>query len=125
MKLCQFFLFARRGRSAVVGSALAAATVLSSGCRNGCSLGLSTTITPTDPTIRVGETITPDFVVSSECDGRIQTTQWWQSQDTSIVAADSATGRLTGRAIGTAVVWVYSVTPSTAYRWNTSVRVVP
>lgn len=95
------------------------------GCQNGCSLGLSTTIAPTNPTIRVGQTITPEFLVSSDCDGRIRTTQWWRSQDSSIVVADSATGRLTGKAAGSAVVWVYSITPNDAFKWNTNVLVIP
>jgi len=121
----RFGSLVRKGRFAVLGVALGTTTVVSSGCRNGCSLGLSTTINPTDPTIRVGQTITPEFVVSSECDGRIRTTQWWRSQDTSIVVADSATGRLTGKAPGSTVVWVYSLTPDSSYKWNTNVRVTP
>ena len=107
------------------GLALASATLAFVGCRNGCSLGLSNTIEPANPTLRVGQAITPEFVVSSDCDGRIRTTQWWRSQDTLIVVVDSASGRLTGRAPGSAVVWVQSITPNASYSWNTTVRVTP
>ena len=71
----------------------------------GCTLELQASVTPTQQTLRVGESFTPVAKLLS-CGGRLQLTDTlrWSASDAAIVQVDSVTGRTTGRAPGQTVV---------------------
>ena len=71
----------------------------------GCTLELGMQVTPAEATIAVGQSVTPKLELTS-CGGRKQWTPTvvWLTADTAVASVDSASGRTTGRASGTAQV---------------------
>lgn len=97
-----------------------------SACSAGCELGLSTSVQLASSTIRVGQTLTPEFTVIDDCrGGRISTTQRWWAEDTLVIHVDSATGRVTGRTPGTGILRVRSILPSDMYTSGYHLQVIP
>lgn len=105
---------------------LSVASLFASACSAGCELGLSTSVQLPASVVRVGQTLTPTFTVVDECrGGTIATTQQWWAEDTLVIHVDSATGRVTGRAVGTGILRVRSVLPSDMYTSGFHVQVIP
>ena len=71
------------------------------GVRVPCTRELRTTITPASAILRVGESVTPSFELST-CGGRQQLTDVfrWRSLDSLVVRVDSLSGRATAVAPG-------------------------
>lgn len=90
--------------SIVVVSAVVVATACSSPTE-GCSLDLSATVTPSQQSLPVGQSLTPTATAYG-CSGTkaLQDTWRWTTRDPGIVSVDSLTGRVTGRAPGAASV---------------------
>lgn len=97
--------------------------VLLSSCELGCDPSVTLQILPKDLSVRVGQSVTAEFLVGG-CGKRLNVTPFWSSDNPEIVAIDSLTGVLTGRSPGTAVINVRSLESPGAYRTSTSVRIV-
>jgi hypothetical protein len=90
----------------------AVAALAAAGCDSTgpCTLELQERFIPAEPTISVGQTIEPVFELIG-CGGR---ERWrpgvvWRTTDTALVIVDSIRGRITGKAVGDAVVTAVEV----------------
>jgi uncharacterized protein YjdB len=92
------------------GSGLIAALAVLSlgGCRllpTACTLELRTEVSPAERTIRVGESFTAQaFTVTCGGRDRERADVTWNTTDAAVVDVEAATGRITGKAPGTATV---------------------
>lgn len=94
-----------------------------SGCRNGCDAVVRYRVDPYNPVLRIGQSVNATLSVEDGCMDPVVTNQRSRSEDASVVAVDSITGRLTGIAVGEARVLVSTIAPSSLVNAAILVRV--
>jgi hypothetical protein len=112
-------------------AALAAAVVVATtaGCNlpTACTSELGMIVQPGQQTLVVGQSFRAEAIGTS-CGGRQRWTQpvFWETPDTAVVSVERETGRITGRAVGSAVVTAYERNDRNGPRWGeVRVTVVP
>jgi hypothetical protein len=115
--------------SEIVVALVVGCTVSLAGCSElplACTDELGIRFSPQSPTLAVGESVLASLELST-CGGR---TRWkptvvWRTDDTTVVAVDSTTGRITGRSVGDAIVMAVERDPvgnESTYPYPVSVR---
>ncbi len=83
--------------------ALSALALATTAC--GCETSILLRVDPRTTTLRVGQSFTPVATDASPCRDKNRSEAWsWRTPDAAVVRVDSATGRTTGLAAGTATV---------------------